>query len=129
MSNSLYARDSITTGYKEVHATETSPGVWALNTVGGAAGSTPASSSAVTSVTASATSVQLVPVNTLRRGVTIHNDSTSKLRLKLGITASAGSFTVYMAADSYYETPWGYTGRIDGIWDSAVGSARISELT
>lgn len=47
MSHALYARDSLTEAYKDIHATETAPGVWSLNISGGAAGSTPASAAAV----------------------------------------------------------------------------------
>jgi hypothetical protein len=129
MSNSLYARDSLTGAYKELNAVQTVPGVWALSTATGGPNDTPASVSTVTQIAASVVSITLITTNTLRKGVAIHNDSTSKLKLKLGATASAASFTVNMAADSYYETPYGYTGRIDGIWDSAVGSAKVTELT
>ena len=129
MSTALYARDSLTGAYKEIHATETAPGVWSLNISGGAAGSTPASAATITNVVASAVSVTLAAANAARKGVTVHNDSTVVLKLKLGATASAASFTVNMAADSYYETPYGYTGRIDGIWASATGFAKVSELT
>jgi hypothetical protein len=48
--------------------------------------------------------------------------------LKLGATASATSFTTKMNPGAYYEVPFGYTGAIDGIWDTATGNARITEL-
>jgi len=51
------------------------------------------------------------------------------LDLKLGATASISSFTVKMQTDSYYEVPFGYTGIIDGVWDSATGSARVTDIT
>lgn len=85
--------------------------------------------SAVTSVAASATSVAVLALNAQRRGATIHNDSTAILYLKLGATASATSFTIKMQPDSYYEVPAQYTGVIDGIWASATGSARVTEIT
>lgn len=85
-------------------------------------------------VASSATNVTLLAANALRLGATIYNDSTAVLRVKLGTTASASSFTVVLAALSsgiggYYEVPNGYTGIIDGVWDSANGSARVTELT
>lgn len=90
---------------------------------------TPKSTTATpTSVAGSATSVQLLAANTARKGVTIYNDSTAILYLKLGTTASTTSYNLQMVALSYYELPFGYTGRIDGIWASAAGNARISEL-
>jgi hypothetical protein len=84
----------------------------------------------LSNVNDTATSTTLLSANTSRKGVSIHNDSTSVLYVKLGTTASATSYTIKMAADSHYEVPFGYTGRIDGIWASdASGAARITELT
>jgi len=88
-----------------------------------------ASTSSVTSVSGSASSVQLLAANTTRKGGTLYNDSTAILYLKLGTTASTTSFTVRILSNGYYELPISYTGRIDGIWASATGAARITELT
>jgi len=75
-------------------------------------------------------STTLLSSNTSRKGATIHNDSTAILYVKFGTTASATSYTVKLVADAYYEVPFGYTGRIDGIWASdASGAARITEMT
>lgn len=87
--------------------------------------STPAQSS----VAASASSTSLLAANTSRMGATLYNDSASACNVKLGATASASSFTSRMAAYGYYEVPFSYTGAIDGIWDSATGNMRITELT
>lgn len=84
---------------------------------------------AQSTVAASASSVQLLASTVGRFGATIYNDSTVNCLVKLGTTASATSFTVKMAPGTYYEVPFGYTGRIDGIWDSATGNARITEIT
>lgn len=93
---------------------------------------TPASSATatVTSVADSASNQTLLASNTNRKGASIHNDSTVDLYVKLGTTATTTDFTIKMAANSYYEVPYNYTGRIDGIWASdASGSARITEFT
>lgn len=75
-------------------------------------------------------STTLLAANANRLGATIHNDSTAVLYVKFGATASTTSFTVKMVADAYYEVPFWYTGRIDGIWASdASGAARVTELT
>jgi hypothetical protein len=89
----------------------------------------PSSTSSITSVSASASSVTLLSANANRRGAAIYNDSAFTCYVKFGTTASATSFTVLLGRYDYYEVPFGYTGRIDGIWGAAVGSARISELT
>lgn len=88
------------------------------------------STSAVTSVTGSATTVQLLAANTNRRMASFYNDSTADLFLKLGTTASTTSFTVKITSQSFYELPLpAYTGRIDGIWSTANGTVYITELT
>jgi len=83
-----------------------------------------------TNVAASATNVTLLASNANRLGAACFNDSTSALYLKLGATASATSFTVKVFAGGYYEIPVPvYTGIIDGLWDSATGSARVTEIS
>lgn len=87
----------------------------------------------LTSVAASASSVSLLAANNARKGATITNDSSAVLYIKLGATASTTSYTVTLAGAagapfSYYEVPFGYVGAIDGIWASATGNARITEI-
>lgn len=85
---------------------------------------------AVTSVAASASNVTLKASNAARRGLSVYNDSSAILYVKFGATASSSSYTIQMAANSYYELPQPcYTGIIDGIWASATGNARITEVT
>jgi hypothetical protein len=89
-----------------------------------------ASAASVASVASSASSVTLLASNANRRGAAFFNDSTAVCYLKFGATASTSSFTVRMAAASYYELPTPvYTGIIDGIWASANGAMRVTELT
>lgn len=80
-------------------------------------------------VASSATNVTLLALNSARLGATIYNDSTQVLYLKLGATATVSSYTVQLQPGEYYEVPFNYTGIIDGIWASANGSARVTELT
>lgn len=84
----------------------------------------------VSSVAASATTVTIAAANARRVGLTIYNDSSAILYLKLGATASSSSYTVQMAGGSYYELPQPcYPGVVDGVWASATGNARITEMT
>jgi hypothetical protein len=85
--------------------------------------------SSVTSVAASVTSVTILALNANRRGATVYNDSNARLYLKLGATASTTSFTVLVFPNSYYELPAYYTGVVDGIWASASGNARVTQIT
>jgi hypothetical protein len=85
----------------------------------------------VTSVASSATNVKLLDANPDRKGLVVFNDSTQVLRIKYGVTASATSFTIKLAAGDVWTMPLApvFIGQIDGIWESANGNARISELT
>jgi hypothetical protein len=92
----------------------------------------PAAAATLSNVASSATNVTLLASNASRKGVIIHNDSTQILRVKFGATASSTSYTYKLAADETREFPGNtamYTGIIDGIWASANGSARLTELT
>jgi hypothetical protein len=85
----------------------------------------------LTSVAASASSTQLLAINTSRKDCALYNDA--NVAVRIGLTAGAVSstaFTVKLAAGEYYEIPYGYTGRIAAIWDAGpTGSMRITELT
>lgn len=83
-----------------------------------------------TSVAAATSSTALLSANAARLGATVYNDSTAILYVLLGSgTASTSAYTVQVAAGGYYEVPYGYTGAIKGIWASATGNARLTELT
>ncbi len=87
------------------------------------------STSVLSNVSASASSVTLLSANSNRLGFTIYNDSNNLLYVKFGTTASATSFTVRMRSQEYFECPFSYIGRVDGIWNGTNGAARITELT
>lgn len=85
----------------------------------------------VTSVADTAFNATLKAANTSRKGLAITNDSSARLYIKLGTTASTTDYTVSLAQHGYYEVPFGYTGQVDGIWasDPGDGGARVTELT
>ena len=83
-----------------------------------------------TNVSSSASSVTLLASNSSRKMATIYNDSTQVLYLLLGSTAASNTnYTVQLTSGAYYELPITYTGQINGIWASANGAARITELS
>jgi hypothetical protein len=89
-----------------------------------------ASQTATTSsVASSASSVQLLAANTARLGSMVGNDSNKKLYVKCGTTASTTDYTKLLGAGEEWQVPFGYTGRIDGIWEAANGNARLTEFT
>ena len=68
-----------------------------------------------------------------RIGLSIFNNSTANMFVKLGAVASIGagteSFTKKIPPGLYYEIPFGYTGRVDALWDAAdaTGEALLFE--
>ena len=91
---------------------------------------TAATTATLTNVASSASSVTLKALNANRLMLTIDNDSTVALFVKFGATSSATSYTVKMEAGDYFEMPHPvYTGVVDGIWASAAGDARVTEIT
>lgn len=88
-----------------------------------------ASSSAVTSTSASTSSVTILASNATRVGATVFNTSSKVMYVKLGATASTSSFTTQLFANSYWEVPNDYTGVIDAVWAGTGGAAIVTELT
>lgn len=87
----------------------------------------------ITSVASSATDVTVLASNASRKSAAVYNDSTQILYLALSnTTSSATVYTTQIAAGGYYELPVGrdgvYTGVLKGIWASANGNARVTEL-
>jgi hypothetical protein len=79
-------------------------------------------------VSGSASNVTLLASNAARLRAWLYNDSTASCFVKFGATATSSSFTKKMLPQEFFPVE-GYTGIIDGIWDSAAGSMRVTELT
>lgn len=96
---------------------------------GGGGGPVNGATSTVTSVPASIVSVQLLAAEANRIEAIIRNDSVSEsLYVKYGSAASSTSHTVELIpGDSLVVDK--YTGIIHGIWTSATGDARITQVT
>ena len=88
----------------------------------------PSTSATVTPVSSSTTVVTLQAANGNRRGLTVYNDSTKILFLKLGSAASSTDFSVKMSSQAYFEIPSQYIGIVTGIWAGANGFAYVSEI-
>jgi hypothetical protein len=94
--------------------------------------SVPAGSSAsvLTNVASSASSGVLLAANPARKGCIIFNDSTATLYIAYAPTCSATAYTYQIASQQTFESPsLIYQGIISGVWASANGYARITELT
>lgn len=96
----------------------------------------PATTATLVNVAGSASSVTLIALNTARLGGVIVNDSTAILYIKYGSAASATSYTYVLPGSvggvgATLELPAipKYTGIITGLWASATGNARTTELT
>lgn len=81
-----------------------------------------------TSVGSSATNVTLLAANTSRKGAILFNDSTQICYVRFAATATSSNFTYKMVPGATLEVPFGYTGIIDGIWASANGNMRVTEI-
>lgn len=87
------------------------------------------SAATVTKVAASAVDVTLLAANTARLAAIIYNDSTVSLFIKLGGAAGADDFTYELLSKGYYAVPAVWKGSIHGLWASATGAARVTEMT
>ena len=87
--------------------------------------------STVTKVPLSLVTVTLQAANIKRRDLTVFNDSTQPLYLKIGGAAGLDDYTVKLFMNSYWEAPFPATTQIiTGIWGIAgTGSARVTEMT
>ena len=92
---------------------------------------TKASTGTTSQVADNSSSTTVLASNANRLGASILNDSSARLYLKAGATASTTDYTVSLAQNDYWEVPSGYTGKIDGIWasDPGDGAARVTEYT
>ncbi len=86
--------------------------------------------STLTNVVGTNVNINLLAVNTARRGAYFFNEGTTVCSVKLGTTATAGSFTVQMSGTSLYELPTPvYSGIVDGIWTVSTGTMHVTEVT
>jgi hypothetical protein len=88
----------------------------------------PAASSATATVSSATSTTVLAAARRKREGMTIYNASTAILYVLLGEDGDSSTYTVPLAANSYYEVPFGYTGVVSGAWASVNGSARVTEV-
>ncbi len=89
------------------------------------------SSAPLTSVSGSITSVSLLAANVNRKTFFVYNESAATLYLAWGATASLTAYTSQVPPNNLYEMPNASTwqGAVSGIWTSAVGAARITEVS
>ncbi len=86
--------------------------------------------SALSTVAASATSVEVLAANPARKGVMLMNDSNAVVYIALAATASVTAFSFKLPGGALYENEIpNYTGVISAIWANANGSLRVTELT
>jgi hypothetical protein len=84
----------------------------------------------LTQIAASATTGVLLAANPVRKAAYVYNDSSANLYVAFAATATTSAYTVKVPAATLYEMPLSpaYQGIISGIWDSATGNARITEV-
>ncbi len=89
----------------------------------------PSRTATQTSVASSLSSVELLAVNTQRVGVTVWNDSRTRLYISVdGAAASLTNAFMRLEAGDSVEVPFGFKGQMFGIWPhGASGFARVAE--
>jgi len=80
-----------------------------------------------TTVAASNTPVLLLAERTNRKGAVIVNNSTAPLAITLGLVADPETPLV-LSVGGYYETPFGYTGAIVGVWSTSFSDCTVQEF-
>jgi len=91
--------------------------------------SVPVRTPTTTSVDSSASSVTVLAFNVNRRGISIHNQSTSTLYLSFSVTATIANSFLGMVPGSvlFLDQQLMVTNAITGIWSSANGTAQVTE--
>lgn len=83
----------------------------------------------VTNVSGSASSTTIKVSNTSRKELIVFNDSTAILYLLYGSgSASTTNYTLKVFPDTHAIID-SYNGQVNGIWASATGDARVTEVT
>lgn len=102
-----------------------------VQSVGADGNTSSPSTAAVTSVDSQTAAVQLLAASTTRKGVTILNTDSNALYIRFGAgDATATDYSVQVPPNGYYEVPYGYTGRISGIWAAdGTGAAKITAFS
>jgi hypothetical protein len=128
-NGSLYMRydgSGSTLLYQNTSGASSSGNTWVPFVGGVMAGGT----GTITSVGASVTSVVLHAASAARLGIIITNDSSANLYVAFAASATTSAYSVKLGPGAIYESDAAlYTGVITGIWDSATGNARITEVT
>lgn len=87
----------------------------------------------VTTVAATATSTTLITANVNRKGLILHNGSSSStayVRLGAAVATNAGGgHTFDMGPSIMWESPFNYTGEVRAVWATATGFMNITEIT
>lgn len=81
----------------------------------------------VAAVNSSASAVTLLAADPNRAGYSLYNASSAVLYLIHGEqTPTTALYTIAIAASGYYECPFNYVGKVQGIWASANGQANVT---
>ena len=89
-----------------------------------------ATGAVVTSIASTIGTVVLAAAQSRRVSLSIYNNSTNPLFMKMGSGAKTTDFTLMMVGSGYYEIPQPiYNGQLTGVWATANGTVLITETT
>jgi len=106
-------------------------GSFSIGSISGSFSTPQPGTGGLTVVPNSTSAVIIASGNLSRMGVTIFNDSSGTLFLRLGMGVATNAFSVKLTSQDFYELPSPcYTGVVTGIWGSSdTGNAFVTELT
>jgi len=112
----------------QVLGTGSSAPLWITGSVTTVAEVNPTATVAAIASSITGSGVTLQAANGSRRGLTVYNDSTKILFLKLGPAVTVTNFSVKVSAQGYFEVPANYTGIVTGVWSGVNGFAYVTEI-
>lgn len=89
-----------------------------------------ATTATLSNVAGSTSSTTLLAANAARKRVFVYNDSSSAMYLACATTASTSSYSIKIPANTLYEMSANpiYPGALAAVWDTATGTARVTEV-
>lgn len=128
--NSLIGEDDVTPSLPQRVKVKNSNKALYVHIASSVVENPPTATATTTSVADSASSTDLLASNSARLGAAVFNDSSADLYINLTDAASTSDFTIKLEQGDYWEVPFGFTGKLTGIWASdAGGSAKVTEYT
>lgn len=84
--------------------------------------------STITNTAASTSSVTVVAANANRRGLLLHNNSSSGVNVAFADVDAAVTHSIGIAANTSFMLEFNYTGKVNAAWTTATGNMFVTEF-